>query len=75
MCMIPSKIYLPSTYPDCSGEISMGRRGFSLFAITLEMILYITLQSAIGRNLSGLSASSSFGIRAMKVVLSKGSSQ
>lgn len=39
----------------------------SLLAITLEIILYITLHRAMGRNFSGVWASSSLGIRARKV--------
>lgn len=45
--MTPSIICLPSTYPDCSREMIIGRSGFNLFAMTLEMTLYITLESAI----------------------------
>ena len=41
--------------------------GFNLLAMTLDMILYITLHRAIGLNLSGELASSTLGIRARKV--------
>ena len=39
---MPSIMFRPSTYPDCSGEMSPGRRGFRRLAITFEITLYIT---------------------------------
>ena len=53
----------------------MGRNSFSLLAITLDITLYMTLQSAIGLNLSGVMVISSLGISAMKVELREGRSQ
>lgn len=73
--IMPSMICLPSTYLECSGEMSSDKRGFNLFAMTLEMNFYMTLHRAINLDLSGVIESSSLGIRAMKVELSEGSSQ
>lgn len=72
---MPSYIYLPSTYPDFSGEMSKGKRGFNLLAMALEITLYMMLHRAISRNLCGVLDSSSFGISAMKVELRDGNSQ
>jgi len=46
-----------------------GRTGLSLRAITLEIILYITLQSAMGLKIFKLVTLSSLGIRVRKVAL------
>jgi len=67
--MIPSRICLPSTNPACSGDIRSRRRGLSLFAMVLVIILKMTLQRAIGQNLPGLSAPSSLGIKDKNVAL------
>ena len=46
-----SRIWHPSTYPDCSLETRFGSRGSSLFVMVLVMIFNITLQRAMGLNL------------------------
>lgn len=43
--------------------------------ITFEIILYMTLQSAMGLNFSGVLRYACLGIRAMKVTLIEGGSQ
>jgi len=62
-----SIIFLPSTKPDCSFEIRMGRRGFNILAITFDIILYTKLQREISLNLSGVLASFSLGIKVIRV--------
>jgi hypothetical protein len=64
------RICLPSTYPDCSTATRVGRRGLSLLATTLEMILKTTLHNSMGLSLSGVRATSYLGITMIKVVLS-----
>jgi len=46
-----------------------GRIGFNMLAMTFDIILYRTLHNAISRNFDSVFASSSFGIRVMKVEL------
>ena len=65
--MIPSDICRPSTKPIFSREIRVGRMGFSQLAMTLVLILCMTLHKLIGRNLSEVSTPSYLGIRVRKV--------
>ena len=66
---IPSRICLPSTYPNYSGDIRDGSRGLSLLAMVLVIILKITLQREMGLNLLGDFDPFSLGIRERKVEL------
>lgn len=61
------------TYQVFSSNMSMGRRGLSLLAKTLVMILKVTLQREIGQKAFGVKYLSSFGMRIMKVALKEGS--
>ena len=54
----------------CSCETSVGRRGFNLFDINLEIILYTTFHSAIGLYRSGVLASFYLGISVIIVAFS-----
>ena len=63
-------ICLPSTYLVCSLDARVGRSGLSLFAITLDIILYTTFHKAMGMNLSSVMNLSYFGIKVMKEALS-----
>jgi len=67
-----SKIFLPSTYTNYSGEIRYKRIGLSLLAMNLVIILYITLQREIGHNFIVSSTLSSLGIRVTKEALRDG---
>lgn len=68
--MMLLRIFIPSTYPICSSNTRVGRRGLSLFGITLEIILCTTFYKAMGMNLSSVISFYFFGIKAMKDVLS-----
>ena len=67
--MIPSKIFLPSTYPNCSFDMREDRSGLSLLAMVFVMIFKITLHRAIGWNLLVESAPFYLGISERNVEL------
>ena len=64
-----SNISMPSTYPNCSLDMRVGRRGLSLLAMVLVIILKITLHESMGLNLPAESAPFSLGIRVRNVEL------
>jgi len=70
--MIPSIIGLPSTQLVFSRDIREGRRGLRQSDMTLLIILKMTLQRVMGRNLLGSSTLSSFRMRERKVTMSVG---
>ena len=67
--MIPSKIYLPSTYPYSSFDMRVDRSGLILLAMVSVIILKITLRREIGRNLLAESALFSLGMSETNVEL------
>ena len=67
--MIPSKIFLPSTYPNCSFDMREDRSGLSLLAMVFVMILKIKLHKAICQILLAESTPFSLGIRERNVEL------